>query len=128
MIPDANSIVPLAIQIKNGIMKYVNVSVKTILRAKKIIVGILAYVFMRKISIEKVLLMIQNLCAIKLFNYGYCGITSINMANTISKDLPTNSDSKNVRYRIDCYILHTVSSVIILLLTITIICYYYTKN
>ena len=35
------------IQIKNGIMKHVNASVKIIVSAKKITVGILAHVFVR---------------------------------------------------------------------------------
>ena len=42
-----------AIQIKNGIMKHVNVSVKIIILAKKNIVGILACVFVRITSIKK---------------------------------------------------------------------------
>ena len=45
---NANSIVQLAIQFKNGITKLVNVNVKV---AKRIIVGILAHVFVRKASI-----------------------------------------------------------------------------
>ena len=48
---NANSIVQLAIQFKNGITKLVNVNVKVILHAKRIIVGILAHVFVRKASI-----------------------------------------------------------------------------
>ena len=47
MIVNANSIVQYVIQIKNGILKYVNVNVKIIVCSKKIIVGILAYVFVR---------------------------------------------------------------------------------
>ena len=50
-IANANSIIQLSIQIKNGIMKHVNVSVKIIAHAKKIIVGILAHAFVRMISI-----------------------------------------------------------------------------
>ena len=45
---NANSIVQLAIQFKNGITKLVNVNVKV---AKRIIVGILAHVFVRKASV-----------------------------------------------------------------------------
>ena len=45
MIPNANSIVQHGIQIKNGIIKNVNVNVKILLSTKKIIVGILANVF-----------------------------------------------------------------------------------
>ena len=46
-----NSIVHLAIQIKNGIMKHINVTVKIIVRAKNIIDGILTHVFARIASI-----------------------------------------------------------------------------
>ena len=51
MIVNANSIVQHVIQIKNGIIKHVNVNVKIIVHAKKIIVGILAHVFVRIASI-----------------------------------------------------------------------------
>ena len=51
MITNANSIVQHVIQIKNGIMEYVNVSVKIIKHAKKIIVGILAHARARTVSI-----------------------------------------------------------------------------
>ena len=44
MVIHVNSIVQCLIQIKNGIMKHVNVSVKVIVSAKRIIVGILAHV------------------------------------------------------------------------------------
>ena len=47
----ANSIVQFAIQIKNGLTKLVNVNLKVIVHAKKIIVGILAHVFVRKVNI-----------------------------------------------------------------------------
>ena len=52
-VANANLIVQLAIQIKNGIIKPVNMSVKTIVHAKKIIVGILAHVLTRIVSISK---------------------------------------------------------------------------
>ena len=39
------------IQIKNGIIKHVNVNIKIIVSAKKIIVGILAHVFVIIVSI-----------------------------------------------------------------------------
>ena len=44
MIVHANSIVQHVIQTKNRIMIYVNASVKSIVRAKKIIVGIVALI------------------------------------------------------------------------------------
>ena len=46
MIVNANSIVQHVIQIKNGIMKHVNVNVKIIVHTKKII-AILAHVFVK---------------------------------------------------------------------------------
>ena len=51
VIANANLIVQLAIQIKNGIVKHVNVSVKIIVHVKNITVGILAHVFVRMIGI-----------------------------------------------------------------------------
>ena len=42
---NANTIVQLAFQAKNGITKLVNVNVKIIVHAKRIIVGILGYSF-----------------------------------------------------------------------------------
>ena len=53
VIENANSIVQHVMQIKNGIIKPANVSVKSIAHAKKIIVivGILAHVFVRMVSI-----------------------------------------------------------------------------
>ena len=44
---------------KKGTIKHVNVNVKNIVSAKKIIVGILAHAFMRIVSISKVLLILQ---------------------------------------------------------------------
>ena len=49
--------------------------------------------------------------------YGYC----------IKKNDTTSVSIKKVRYKIDCYILHTVLA-IILLLIITVFCYYYAKH
>ena len=51
MIVKANSIAQYVIQIKNGIIKHDNVNVKIIVLAKKIIVGILAHVFVRIVNI-----------------------------------------------------------------------------
>ena len=54
------------------------------------------------------------------------------MTNTIATHVTsamlTNSDDKKIRYKIDCYILHTFLLKIMLLLIITIICYHYTKH
>ena len=54
-------------------------------------------------------------------------IVSKNMTNTISTNVSTSYDGKNVRSKMDCYILHTVLVVIILLFIIAIICCYYAK-
>ena len=53
---------------------------------------------------------------------------STKITNTIATNVSTNFEDKNVRYKIDCYILHTILLVIKLLLIITIICYYYAKH
>ena len=51
MVVNTNSIVQHVIQIKNGIIKYLNVNVKISHMQKKVIVGILAHVFVRIASI-----------------------------------------------------------------------------
>ena len=51
MILNADSIVQHVIQNKNGIIKHVNMNAKILISVKKIIVGILAYVFVRIVSI-----------------------------------------------------------------------------
>ena len=51
VIVNANLTVQYVIKIKNGVIKHVNVNVKIIVRAKKIIVGILAHVFVSIVSI-----------------------------------------------------------------------------
>ena len=56
------------------------------------------------------------------------GIVSTNMTSTIAKNGSIIFDDKKVRYKIDCYILHTLLLVIILLLIITIIYYHYAKH
>ena len=47
---NANSIVQYVIQIKNGTIKHVNVNIKIIVHAKKIIVGIHVHVIVRTVS------------------------------------------------------------------------------
>ena len=51
VVVNANLVVQHVIQIKNGIIKQVNVNVKIIVSAENIIVEILAYVFVRMVSI-----------------------------------------------------------------------------
>ena len=56
VIVNVNSIVQHVIQIKNGITKHVNVNIKIIIKAKKIIAGIPAHVLVRIASIWKLFL------------------------------------------------------------------------
>ena len=49
VIINANSIVQLAIQIKNGITKLFNMNEKVIVNVKNIIAGILAHVFVAQV-------------------------------------------------------------------------------
>ena len=55
-------------------------------------------------------------------------VVSTKMANTLATNVTKNCHCKKVRYKIDFYILHTVLSVITLLLIITIICYHYANH
>ena len=55
-------------------------------------------------------------------------IVSTRKTNTIATNVTKNCHSKKVRYKIDCYILHTVLLVIMLILRITVICYHYAKH
>ena len=59
-------------------------------------------------------------------------MVSTKMTNTIAtkatSTVSINCHSKKVRYKIDCYILHTDLFAIILLLIITIICYHFAKR
>ena len=52
-----------------------------------------------------------------------------NCASTnVTSTMPRNSDGRKVRYKIDFYVLHTLLKVILLLFTIAIISYHYTKH
>ena len=107
VIVNANSIVQYVIQIKNGIIKHVNVNVNIIVCTKKIIVGIPAHVFVRIVSIID---------------------TSVTKCDKIINATSNASiDCHIIKVR-DCYIFHTVLLAIILLLEIIIICYHYAKQ
>ena len=112
MIVTANSIVQDVIQIKNGTIKHVNGNVKIIVRAKKIIVRILALVFVKILSVLKVM-----------------DIVSTKKRNTIATNVTSsasiNCHIKKVR---DCSIFHTVLLAVILLLIIIIIGYHYARQ
>ena len=97
------------LQIKIGIIKHVNVNVKIVISAKKIIVGILAQVFVRTASINGT--SVIGFDKIK----SVMDIVSKKITDTIATNVMStasiNYHCKNVK---DCYILHTVLSVMIL--------------
>ena len=100
-------------------MKHSNVRVTIIVSAKKIIVEILAHVFVRNantqvITYDEIISVMDNVLT--------------KMTSTIATNVTESYHSKKVRYKFDCQILHTVLLAIILLLVITIICYYNTRN
>ena len=80
MIVNANSIVQHVIQIKNRIIKHVYVNVKIIIGEKKIIVGILAHLFVRIASIsivDTLVIMCDEIVSVM-------DIVSTKMTNTIA--------------------------------------------
>ena len=97
-------------------MKYVNANVKAIKRVKKIT------------------------CICENGNYSKCVADNsvitcdeiINVTDSVSTNVTstvsTNFHNNKVRYRIDCYILHIVLSVIKFMFTIAIICQHYSKH
>ena len=98
-------------------MKHSNVRVTIIVSAKKIIVEILAHVFVRNantqvITYDEIISVMDNVLT--------------KMTSTTATNVTENYHSKKVRFY--CQILHTVLLAIILLLVITIICYYNTRN
>ena len=103
-------------------MKHVNANVKIVVSAKKIIIGILAHVLLRIASIADTSV-IEDDEIISVMN-----LVSTKKKNIIPTDGAKNCHRKKVRYKFDCYILHTVLLVIILLLIINIICYHCAKR
>ena len=103
-------------------MKHVNVSVKIVVHVKSIIVGNLAHALVRIASIA------DTPVNAWLEIISVMDIVSTKMTNTTATNMSKNSDDKKVRYKTDCYILHTVLLAIILLLIIVIICYQYAKH
>ena len=110
----------MVIQIKNGIMINVNMSVKSIAHAKKFIVAILAHVFFH----DAVIL------GKEIANVMDSAVT--NVTNTISTNarstVTIKPEDKNVRQEIDCYILHAFLLVTILPFMIAIFCYHNAKH
>ena len=93
MILNANSILQHVIQTKNGIMKHSNVRVTIIVSAKKIIVEILAHVFVRNantqvITYDEIISVMDNVLT--------------KMTSTIATNVTESYHSKKVRYKFDC--------------------------
>ena len=100
MIENVSSIVQFAIQIKNRIMKHVNVSVKIMVYAKKIVVGILADEFVRIASIYKSIADASLIVCEKFISV--MDIVSTKMTNIIAANVSINIYDTKVRYKIDC--------------------------
>ena len=62
------------------------------------------------------------------WNYSCCGHCIIKIKTTLRINVTKYCHSEKLRYIFDWYILHTVLLAIILVLIITIICYYYAKE
>ena len=107
-------------------MKHVNVSVKIIVSAKKDYSWNLStYIcenskYLKSIADTLVIACDEIISAMD--------IISTSVTNTIGATVSIYSDDKKVRFKVDCYILHTVLLVIILLLIITISCCHYAKH
>ena len=117
----------IVIQVINGITINVNVSLKSIVRAKKIILGIIAHVFVRVVSIVEDSIIVSDKIIGVMDSTNVTNTVSTNITSTLSK----NSDDKKVRYKMDCNILHTFLLIVILLFIIISynhICYHYAKN
>ena len=69
--------------------------------------------------------MIQKLCVVKLYDMD---IVSTKKTNIIATNVSINRPSKKLRCKIDSYILHPLSIVIILLQIIAIFHYHYAKH
>ena len=82
-------------EIKNGMMKHINVSVKIIVRAKKIIVGILVHVFVRTVSISKCYFNIYTSVIVCHEIKNARNSVSTKIANTLPTNV-TNTVSANV--------------------------------
>ena len=77
--------------------------------------------------------MLQTLCNKSNVTTNVANTLSTNMTNTIStysiaSTVSIDFHDKKVRYKMDCFIFHTVLLVIILLFRIAIICYHYAKQ
>ena len=117
MIANPNSIEQLAIQIKNGIIINVNTSVKNIINVKK------DYswnpstcicennTYLKSVVANSVNVFIEIMNAVDNVSTNVTNTIPTNMTDTILANVTStvqiNCDDKNVRYKMDWYILHT---------------------
>ena len=135
MIVNANSVVQHVSEIKNRIIQHVNMNVKIIVSAKKIISWNPSTCICKN---DNYLESTANTSLIECDEIiSVVDIVSTKITNTIATNVSIHSDSKKVRYEIDCYVLRTLFITIlysyliitiILLLIITIVCYHYAKH
>ena len=112
MIVNANSIVH-AVQIKHGIVKYVNVSVKSICANKNYGRNPCKCICENGKYLKKINDNLKIVCD---------GIKYV--VNNVPPNVSKHSDDKKVRHKLDCYIVQIVLLVIILLFIMAIICYH----
>ena len=124
MIVNAISVAQHVTQINNRIIQHVDVNVKIIVNAKKIVIWNPSTCengkYLKSIADTSVIACDEIISVMD--------IVSTKMANTIATNASIKFHNKKLRYKIDCYILQTVFLVIILLSIITIICYHYTTR
>ena len=122
MIVYANLIVQHVIEVKNGIIRQVNVNLKIIVSAKKITAWILAQVRIATFDDSKAKydeIIVMDIVSTKTTNA---------LPTNVTSTMLTNCDDKKVIYKSNCYIPHIIFLMILLPLMITIICYHYAQQ
>ena len=102
MIVNANSAVQYVIQIKNGIIDYVNVNVKIVVSIKKNIVGILSVTDTSKSVADT---SVTECCEIIIVMNNSSTKNTNTITPSVTKTSSINCLSTKVR---DCYVLHKV--------------------
>ena len=122
MIVYANLIVQHVIEVKNGIIRQVNVNLKIIVSAKKITAWILAQVRIATFDDSKAKydeIIVMDIVSTKTTNA---------LPTNVTSTMLTNCDDKKVIYKLNCYIPQVNFWMILLPLIITIICYHYAQQ
>ena len=117
MILNANSIVQRVIQIKNGIMININLSVKSIICVKK------DYSWNSSACICKNGRYLKIIADDLVIVWDEVKSVTDSVSTNVTSNVSINSDDKKIRYKMDCYILHMFLLVTILLFITVITCY-----